>query len=370
MGCLLLNSNKSATFRYRFKRGREPLCYQGLPSIEKNVRMTNIETIYLDSNICRYPHEVRQFGPYRGLAIDLILWAAKETFVPSFRQNVMLLADTPEITFHAADFYHLFGHSRNSLLQPLSKGGEVIFAMQPKRREEYGRTILDAMLFSMSVYSLVYDEKEYRVAGPRRETRRTLSTLKLFKGLVVTRRERSFVRYSMSVNPDFIQNNHFLSQLITMADYTSLRTAGTEEEPTGSSWTVGRFLYLRMRYAWGLWCSKDNKRKVTFVENFDELKEIAGFEKTPAKKAASLLRGHLKRVCVLESIPFTAEVLKIASSAHRQADGRFEDAYQVVLTKKPAVAKAEAEELKRQKSQQTQLDFQKGLATVAKNMRG
>jgi hypothetical protein len=332
--------------------------------------MTNIETIYLDSNICRYPHEVRQFGPYRGLAIDLIVWAAKETFVPSFRQNVLLLADTPQIVFHAADFYRLFGHGRSSLLQPLSKGGNVIFAMQPTKRANYGRCILDAVLFSMSVYSLVYDEKEYRVAGPKRETRYTLSTLKLFKGLEIVRRDRSFVRYTMSVNPDFVQNNHFLSQLITLPDYTSLRTAGTESEPEGSSWAVGRFLYLRMRYAWGLWCSKANKNNGSFTENFEELKEIAGFEKTENKKAASLLRGHLKKVCALESIPFTAEVTKTASTARRLADGSIEDAYQVVLTKKPAVAKAEAEERKRQQSQQIQLDFQKGLATAAKNMRG
>jgi len=331
--------------------------------------MTKIETIYLDSNICRYPHEVRQFGPYRALAIDLIVWAAKETFVPSFRQNVMLLADTPEITFHASDFYRLFGHSRNSLLQPLSKGGAVIFAMQPRMRADYGGTILDATLFSMSVYSLVYNEKEYRVAGPSRETRYTLSTLKLFKGLVVTRRDRSFVRYTMSVNPDFIQNNHFLSQLVTLADYTSLRTAGTESEPTGSSWTVGRFLYLRMRYAWGLWCSKANKSKAQFTENFAELKEIAGFEKTPNKKAASLLRGHLARVCTLESIPFTAEVVKVESTTGRRADGHIEDEYQVVLTKKPAVAKAEQQEQQRQKTLQTQLDFRSGLAAVAKQMK-
>jgi hypothetical protein len=110
--------------------------------------MANAEGIYLDSNICRYPHGVGQFGPYRGLAIDLIVWAAKETFIPSFRQNGALLLDTPEITFHASDFYHLFGHSRNSLLQPLSKGGEVIFAMNPRMRTDYGGTILDATLFS------------------------------------------------------------------------------------------------------------------------------------------------------------------------------------------------------------------------------
>ena len=66
--------------------------------------MANVEKIYLDSNICRYPHEVLQYGPYGGLAIDLIVWAAKETFIPSFRQNLALLLDTPEITFHAADF--------------------------------------------------------------------------------------------------------------------------------------------------------------------------------------------------------------------------------------------------------------------------
>lgn len=331
--------------------------------------MANIDTIYLDSNICRYPHEVRQFGPYRGLAIDLIMWVAKETFIPSFRHNLGLLLDTPQVTFHAADFYRLFGHSRNSLLQPLSKGGEKIFAMYPKFREKYGQTILDAILFSMSVYSLAYDEKEYRLAGPQRETRSILKTLKLFKGLEIVRRDRSFVRYTMAVNPEFVQNNHFLSQLIHVPDYASLRTAGTEREPDGSSWTVGRFLYLRMRYAWGLWCTKDNKRKSTFVENFEELKEIAGFEKTPARKAASLLRGHLKRVCALDSIPFTAEVAKIDGPTHRQADGQAAEYYQVVLTKKPAVAEAEQQERKRQQNQQQQFDFQQKLAGVAKGLK-
>jgi hypothetical protein len=328
--------------------------------------MTNIETIYLDSNICRYPHEVRQYGPYRGLAIDLIMWVAKETFIPGFRQNLALLLDTPSVTFHASDFYTLFGHSRSSLLQPLTKGGQAIFALQPKLKADYGRTMLDAVLFSMSAHNMLYDSKEYRVAGPRRETRYNLSSVRLFKGLTITRRDRSFVRYTMSVNPDFVQNNHFLSQLITLPDYTSLRTVGTEEQPLGTSWTVGRFLYLRMRYAWGLWCTKENKSKLKFTENFDELKEIAGFEKTPAKKAASLLRGFLTRVCALNSIPFTAEVIKTESSSRRQVDGSFDDNYQVVLTKKPDVAKAEAEEQKQQKLQQTQLDFQK---KIAKSMR-
>jgi hypothetical protein len=306
--------------------------------------MTNIETIYLDSNICRYPHEVRQYGPYRGLAIDLIMWVAKETFIPSFRQNLALLLDTPSVTFHASDFYTLFGHSRSSLLQPLTKGGQAIFALQPKLKADYGRTMLDAVLFSMSAHNMLYDSKEYRVAGPRRETRYNLSSVRLFKGLTIARRDRSFVRYSMSVNPDFVQNNHFLSQLITLPDYTSLRTAGTEEQPLG------------------LWCTKENKSKLKFTENFDELKEIAGFEKTPAKKAASLLRGFLTRVCALDSIPFTAEVIKTESNGRRQVDGSFDDNYQVVLTKKPEVAKAEAEEQKRQELQQTQLNFQKKLA--------
>lgn len=331
--------------------------------------MTNIESIYLDSNICRYPHEVRQFGPYRGLAIDLIVWAAKETFIPGFRQNLGLLLDTPEITFHAADFYRLFGHPRNSLLNPLTKGGQVIFALQPQRRATYGKSILDAVLFSMSAYSITYEEKEYRVAGPKRETRYTLSTLRLFKGLLITRKGRSFVRYTMSINPEFVQNNHFLSQLITLADYTSLRTAGTAKEPEGSNWTVGRFLYLRMRYAWGLWCTKDNKSKAGFIENFEELKEIAGFEKTPAKKAASLLRSHLKRVCALPSIPFTAEVVKVESTAKRQADGVQEDAYQVVLTKKPEQLKQEQQEHQQRDLKQQQLQFQQTLASTPRSRR-
>lgn len=334
------------------------------------VRMTKIETIYLDSNICRYPHEVRQFGPYRGLAIDLIVWAAKETFVPSFRQNPALLLDTPEITFHATDFYTLFGHNRNSMLRPLTPGGEAIFRFQAARRAEYGRTILDATLFSMSMFKLGYEGKEYRVAGPKRETRKVLDTLSLFKRLTITRRARSFVRYSMIVNPDFVQNNHYLSQLITLADYASLRRPGTAKQPLGTSWTVGRFLYLRMRYAWGLWCAKENKGKPRFTENFDELKEIAGFEKTEAKKAASQLRRHLTQVCALESIPFTAEVTKLASASRRNAEGGFDDNYQVVLTKKPAVAKTEQQEQQRQQSQQNQLSFQQKLVTTTKNFQG
>jgi hypothetical protein len=332
--------------------------------------MANIEIIYLDSNICRYPHEVRQFGPYRGLAIDLIMWVAKETFIPSFRQHAGLLLDTPEVVFHATDFSSFFGHNVNSLSQKLTKGGDAIFALQPQRRAEYGRTILDATLFSMSMYKMGYEGKEYRVAGPRQETRKTLDTLSLFKRLTITRKARSFVRFSMIVNPDFIQNNHYLSQLINLADYTSLRREGTEKQPLGTSWTVGRFLYLRMRYAWGLWCTKSNKGKRTFTENFEELKEIAGFEKTENKKAASQLRKHLVEVCKLASIPFTAEVSKVATTGHRQADGTFEDVYEVVLTKKPEVAKAEAEELKREQLQQTQLQFQKKLGTVAKGMKG
>ena len=76
--------------------------------------MTNIETIYLDSNICRYPHEVRQFGPYRGLAIDLIMWVAKLTFIPSFRQNPDLLLDTPQVTH--GDWIELAGAANCRML--------------------------------------------------------------------------------------------------------------------------------------------------------------------------------------------------------------------------------------------------------------
>lgn len=328
--------------------------------------MTNIETIYLDSNICRYPHEVRQFGPYRGLAIDLIMWAAKQTFIPSFRQNPGLLLDTPEVVFHATDFSSFFGHNVNSLSQKLTKGGDVIFGLQPQRRAEYGRTVLDAMLFSMSMYKMGYEGKEYRVAGPRRETRKVLDTLSLFKRLTIVRRARSFVRYSMLVNPDFIQNNHYLSQLVHLPDYVSLRRPGTEKQPLGTSWTVGRFLYLRMRYAWGLWCTKENKGKLTFTENFEELKEIAGFEKTDNKKAASQLRKHLAEVCTLASIPFTAEVSKQAAAGRRAADGNWPDIYQVMLTKKPAVARAEQEEQRQQQAQQQQLNFQQQLASTSK----
>jgi hypothetical protein len=119
-----------------------------------------------------------------------------------------------------------------------------------------------------------------------------------------------------------------------------------------------------------LWCSKSNKGKRTFIENFEELKEIAGFEKTDNRKAASQLRKHLAEVCKLASVPFTAEVSKLATTGRRQADGSFEDLYEVVLTKKPNVVKAKAEELKREQLQQTQLQFQKNLGTVAKQMKG
>ncbi|QNE42220.1 hypothetical protein F1C16_21580 (plasmid) [Hymenobacter sp. NBH84] len=314
--------------------------------------MANVDKIYLDSNICRYPHEVRQYGPYAGLAIDLVMWTAKETFIPSFRQNLALLLETPSVTFHAADFYGFFGHSRSSLLQPLSKGGLAIFAFRENHREEYGRCILDAILYSMSINSIGYLTKEYRVAGPARETRYILDTLKLFKQLVIARRERAYVRYTLQVNPDFVQNNHFQSQLVYLPDYVSLRTAGTENEPAGTSWTVGRFLYLRMRYAWGLWCTKENKSKNAFIENFDELKEIAGFKKTATKKAASLLRGYLAKVCALDSIPFTAQVNKVEASPKRQADGTQQDAYEVVLTKKPTQSQAEKEQRRQQQIQQ------------------
>jgi hypothetical protein len=172
------------------------------------------------------------------------------------------------------------------------------------------------------------------------------------------------------MNSDFIQKSHYLSQLINLPDYTSLRRPGTEKQPLGTSWTVGRFLYLRMRYAWGLWCSESNKGKRPFIENFGELKEIAGFEKNDNKKAASQLRKHLVEVCQLASIPFTAEVSKVATTGHRQADGSFENVYEVVLTKKPDVVKAKAEELKREQLQQTQLQFQKNLGTVATQMKG
>ena len=251
----------------------------------------------------------------------------------------------------------------------MSKGGQAIFAYREAHRKEYGSCILDATLYSMSVASMAYVNKEYRLAGPNRETRSVLDTLKLFRHLTIVRKSRAFVRYTMGINPHFIQNNHFLSQVISLPDYVSLRTAGTESEKEGSSWMVGRFLYLRMRYAWGLWCTKENKSRATFIENFAELKEIAGFIKTPAKKAASLLRGHLARVCALESVPFSAAVVKVASAGKRQANGHVEDEYQVVLTKKPAQAKAEQEQQTHERDQQLQLKFQGTVSKLAKNMK-
>jgi hypothetical protein len=320
--------------------------------------MANVEKIYLDSNICRYPHEVLQFGPYGSLAIDLLVWAAKESFVPNFRERLDLLIPAPSITFHAADFYRLFGQRRTSVLKPLTPGGEAIFAYKEKLRKDYGRCILDATMFSMSTNSIAYTDKEYRVVDQRRQERYKLSSLKVFRGLEIVRSSRAFVRYTVEINPDFVQNNHFLSQLITIPDYVSLRTAGTDHAKVGSSWTVGRFLYLRMRYAWGLWCSADNKAKSEFTENFSELMEIAGFDKTPAKKAASLLRGYLERVCTLESIPFTARIEKVdAGAVRRLPDGSRPAAYQVILTKKAGQREQEAEQqrLATEQQQQNQL---------------
>jgi hypothetical protein len=133
--------------------------------------MPNVERIYLDSNICRYPHEVSQFGPYSSLAIDLLVWAAKETYIPNFRERLDLLIAPPSLTFHAADFYNLFGHRRNSVLRKLTPGGEGIFAYREKHRKVYGRYILDATLYSMSTHSIAYSEKEYRLVNERRQLR-------------------------------------------------------------------------------------------------------------------------------------------------------------------------------------------------------
>jgi hypothetical protein len=178
----------------------------------------------------------------------------------------------------------------------------------------------------------------------------------------------------MEVNPEFVQSNHFYSQLIDILDYASLRTPGTEHDKEGSSWAVGRFLYLRMRYAWGLWNTQDNKGKKEFVENFEELLEIAGFVKTPAKKAASLLRGYLNRVCTLASVPFTARVEKITSLSTRRApDGSRPDSYQVVLTKKSAQLGVEAsvhQDATEQEKQTQQHELaQQRLQNLAQNMR-
>ncbi|WP_324680816.1 hypothetical protein [Hymenobacter sp. GOD-10R] len=310
-----------------------------------------------------------QFGPYGSLAIDLLVWAAKETYVPNFRERIDLLFPTPTLTFHAADFYNLFGHVRNSVLKPLTPGGEAIFAYRDKHRKDYGRCILDAVLYSMSTNSIAYAEKEYRVVDERRRTRYTLSTLKVFKGLTIERSSRAYVRYTMQANPDFVQNNHLLSQVISVPDYVSLRTAGTEHSKRGSSWMVGRFLYLRMRYAWGLWCTAENKGKAEFTENFDELLEIAGFVKTPPKKAASLLRGYLSRVCTLDSIPFTARIEKGSTqNARRQQDGSRPDVYRVILTKK-TIQRADEDELHRVATEQQQEVVQQRLQNLAQNMR-
>ncbi|WP_188816198.1 hypothetical protein [Hymenobacter cavernae] len=314
-----------------------------------------------------------QFGPYGSLAIDLLVWAARETYVPNFRERLDLLIPTPTLIFHAADFYNLFGHRRNSVLKPLTPGGEAIFAYREKHRKEYGRCILDAVLYSMSTNSIAYSEKEYRVVDERRRTRYTLTSLKVFKGLTIERSQRAYVRYTMQANPDFVQNNHLLSQAISVPDYVSLRTAGTEHSKEGSSWTVGRFLYLRMRYAWGLWCTAENKAKAEFTENFEELLEIAGFVKTPPKKAASLLRGYLERVCTLASIPFTARIEKVTTqNARRQQDGSRPDAYQVILTKKATQRAEEGEQMRmateQQHQEQQQQVGQPRLQNLAQNL--
>lgn len=349
--------------------------------------MPNIAPIYLDTNFCRDPQVLRRcLGPNAGLLLDLLVFAAAKTHVPEGYRRPELLPGQGEgrwVRFHCSDFYREFGYNRQTLLaKPGARLVAHVFAGGRQHYQaEYGRSVLDATLWGMSMNAVAFDKTRYQQFGPDRKLVQQLTTVQIFRDLKITRATRLglpvigeevegpeaqdeefelsgepevvgsaskciYVSYQLLVGGIFIRNNHYRPQPLVLADYLSLRTAGVTAATStgvrglprqGRSCVNSRLLYCRLLWRWGVWQGERTKHLSRQEEQFSDLCLLLDWKPTPT--AAVRLNHLLARVCALDSIPFVASVQQVTQRPvlHRNLTGALPLPYVVVLVKKSAV---------------------------------
>lgn len=365
--------------------------------------MTKIQPVYLDTNFCRDPQVLRKsFGPNLGLLLDLLVFAAARTHVAEGHRRSELLPAQGEgrwLRFHTSDFYREFGYNRQTLLAPPPPRlvAHVFAGERQAYQAEYGRTVLDATLFSMSSNAVLFKRRYYQQFGADRKLHQQLKSLQIFQDLHITRASKQgllplgsdetdgppvdlddrpeeeqpevsvgeadekapkciYVSYFLRVGGIFIRNNHYRPQPLVLADYLSLRTGGvtaaaskTGKARLGRSCTSSRLLYCRLLWRWGAWLGESTRHLTQQEENFGDLCELLGWQASAV--AAVRLNVLLTKVCTLPSIPFTARVKqsKQRLAVNRAADGSLPPHFLVVLYKKghgqPAEAAAKISQL-------------------------
>lgn len=372
--------------------------------------MTKVHPVYLDTNFCRDPQVLRKsFGPNAGLLLDLLVFAASRTHVPEGYRRPELLPPKGEgrwIRFHTSDFYREFGYNRQTLLaKPTPRLIAHVFAGERKAAQaEYGTSILDATLYSMSSNLLVFNKRFYQQFGPDKKVIQNLTSLQIFQGLHITRATKQgmptlpteeydgppyelaehpaeaqedttdlfgqvlrpatkgakkpkciYVSYFLQVGGIFIRNNHYRPQPLVLDDYLSLRTSGVTASDgksgkarQGRSCTNSRLLYCRLLWRWGSWLGEATKHLSQQEERFGDLCDLLGWQTSPM--AAVRLNLLLEKVCALASIPFTAHVKQSSQrlAVNRAADESLPANFMVVLYKKVAVQPSAADPRKQQ----------------------
>lgn len=337
--------------------------------------MPNIDKVYLDSNFCRHPHWVRKWGKNEGLALDLLVYAAMKTHLPSYREEPWKLKEPGTVYFHASQFCEVFGHSPGALFsRPTSNQLEYVFRGAPAEHlATYGKCRLDTTLYAMCERALmfsnqVFERNQLEIGKEKKVVQTTLNSVQVFKELQVRHSPGNFVSYQFLVGSIFRTNNHLRPQLLDLADYASLRTPPTDNEKQGRCWVAGRYVYLYLLWVNGVMSMQKYRHLETFTADFNELCAMISEVKMPseADKAkrrklseqelrkldgnllrfrASNLRSVLKEVCTLASVQFTPSVEPTTlqqQNDYRNQYGKEAPAYIVSLTRKAVAGKQAA----------------------------
>ncbi|MDU0372008.1 hypothetical protein ACFPAF_16520 [Hymenobacter endophyticus] len=310
---------------------------------------------------------MRCFGPYPGLALDILLFTAAKTLRPAYHQGQHQLQADQTIFFRASDIYSMFGHSRANLLSPASPETlDTWFKYEPDKRGKYEGWLLDSLLYQMSHRNLTVDERlPYVVARPSGKGIERVhdGSMQLFRKVTINREpgagaKRFPVGYELEVDGRFIQNNHLNYQTIYLDDYLRL-VSGTSKR----SWTNARMLYLRLRNVWGMWQRENMKQLDVSFEHYFELCHMLDFkaawterenvsykhQQAVHRKNAFRLKELFAACCQLESIPFVATITPTSyadRNEYSRQNKREAPPYKITLRKKSALSQQELEQWK------------------------
>jgi hypothetical protein len=320
------------------------------------IDMSKIHPVYLDSNFCKNPHYVKQYGPYSGVALDLLVFVASKTHRPNYKTNPINLHVHQHIYFHAQDFCKTFNHPRQLAHSKLPPAQVKELQKYPKSAQKGIVSQLDFTLFMMTAKNTMFDEGDsYKIAGPDGRVLVEWQAVQVFSTLITnravdTRADTQPISYQLDVLASFIGNNHHRGQGFLLADYLNIcveHAADVQQELTinksgtprkkskARTWPTGRRLFLRLIWKLGMWQEESRRSTRTQDEDYEELCEIANLTSANERQNASRLRDYLEAVCRLGNLPFTAEVVKVQSNyLARQLTGKTPPPYRVVLTKK------------------------------------